>query len=75
VLASQSPAMAWVERNVRFLRGIGLVVGLLLLALFAWSWLGLGLVVGLTLLYEAVPSIVTGQWPFGGRWGSAGAQG
>jgi hypothetical protein len=65
-----SPVAAWIVRNVQFLRWIGLVVGLLLLAFFAWSWLGLALIVGLALLYEVVLSLLARQWPFGSSRGA-----
>jgi hypothetical protein len=65
--ALESPAVEWMERHLQLLRWAGLIVGLLLLVLFTWSWLGIGLIVVLTLLHEGVLSLVGGQWPFAGE--------
>ena len=41
-----------------------LIVGLIVLALTASSWLGIILTIVVVLLLEAVLSLLAGQWPF-----------
>jgi len=58
------PVTLWIARNVLFVRWIVLVVALILLALMTWSWSWLIAIIVLTLLFEAVLSLIAGQWPF-----------
>ena len=46
-----------------------LVVGLIVLALVASSWLGIILSIVVVLLLEGFLSFMTGQWPFNEREG------
>jgi hypothetical protein len=68
-----SPVTSWVANHVLAVRWGVLVVGLLVLALFSWSWLWLILIVVLVLLFQAVLSLISGQWPFAERESDEGA--
>jgi hypothetical protein len=59
-----SPVTSWIANHVLSLRWGVLVVGLLLLALVTWSWLGILLVVVVVLVLEGILSLLSGQWPF-----------
>ena len=68
-----SPVTSWVGNHVLGVRWGVLVVGLLVLALFAWSWLWIFLIVIIVLLFEAVLSLISGQWPFEEKAGDESA--
>jgi hypothetical protein len=59
-----SPVTSWVGNHVVAVRWGVLVVGLIVLALTASSWLGIILTIVVVLLLEAVLSMIAGQWPF-----------
>jgi hypothetical protein len=59
-----SPVTSWVGNHVVSVRWGVLVVGLIVLALTASSWLGIILTIVVVLLLEAVLSLIAGQWPF-----------
>ena len=59
-----SPVTSWVGNHVVAVRWGVLVVGLIVLALVASSWLGIILTVVIVLLLQGVLSLVAGQWPF-----------
>ena len=59
-----SPVTSWVGNHVLSVRWGVLVVGLIVLALTASSWLGIILTIVVVLLLEAVLSMIAGQWPF-----------
>jgi hypothetical protein len=59
-----SPVTSWIGNHVLAVRWGVLVVGLLVLVLFAWSWLWIFLIVIIVLLFQAVLSLISGQWPF-----------
>ena len=59
-----SPVTSWVGNHVLAVRWGVLVVGVILLALVTWSWLGIVLIAVIILLLEAVLSLLAGQWPF-----------
>ena len=60
----ESPVTSWVGNHVLSVRWGVLVVGLIVLALTASSWLGIILTIVVVLLLEAVLSLIAGQWPF-----------
>ena len=62
-----SPVTSWVGNHVLPVRWGVLVVGLIVLALVTSSWLGIILTVVIVLLFQAVLSLLAGQWPFGTR--------
>ena len=70
-----APVTSWVGRHVLGVRWGVLVVGLLVLALFAWSWVWIVLIVVIVLLFEAVLSLLAGQWPFADKESDEGASG
>jgi hypothetical protein len=59
-----SPVTSWIANHVLSLRWGVLIVGLLLLALVMWSWLGIVVIVVIVLLLEGILSLLAGQWPF-----------
>ena len=59
-----SPVTSWVVNHVVAVRWGVLVVGLIVLALVASSWLGIILTVVVVLLLQGVLSLIAGQWPF-----------
>jgi hypothetical protein len=59
-----SPVTAWIVNHVVGVRWGVLVVGLIVLALAASSWLGIVVTVIVVLLLEGFLSFMTGQWPF-----------
>ena len=59
-----SPVTSWVVNHVVGVRWGVLVVGLIVLALVASSWLGIILAIVVVLLLEGFLSFLTGQWPF-----------
>ena len=59
-----SPVTSWVGNHVLPVRWGVLIVGLIVLALTASSWLGIILTIVVVLLLEAVLSLIVGQWPF-----------
>jgi hypothetical protein len=59
-----SPVTSWVGNHVVAVRWGVLVVGLIVLALTASSWLGIILTIVVVLLLEGVLSLIAGQWPF-----------
>jgi len=59
-----SPVTSWIGNHVLGVRWGVLIVGLLVLALFALSWLWIFLIVIIVLLFQAVLSLLAGQWPF-----------
>ena len=63
------PVTSWIGNHVVGVRWGVLIVGLIVLALVASSWLGIILSVVVVLLLQAVLSLVTGQWPFTERAG------
>ena len=62
-----SPVTSWVARHVLGVRWAVLIVGLLLLVLLTLSWAWFIIIVVLVLLFEAVLSLIAGQWPFHDR--------
>ena len=68
-----SPVTSWIGNHVLGVRWGVLVVGLLVLALFAWSWLWIFLIVIIVLLFQAVLSLISGQWPFEEKAGDQSA--
>jgi hypothetical protein len=69
------PVTSWVARHVLSLRWAVLIIALILLALITWSWLGIVLIVLIVLLFQAVLSLVAGQWPFAGEEAGESAAG
>ena len=59
-----SPVTSWIVNHVVGVRWGVLVVGLIVLALVASSWLGIVLTIVVVLLLEGFLSFMTGQWPF-----------
>lgn len=59
-----SPVTSWVGNHVVAVRWGVLVVGLIVLALTASSWLGIILTIVVVLLLQGVLSLIGGQWPF-----------
>ena len=59
-----SPVTTWIVNHVVGVRWGVLIVGLIVLALVASSWLGIVLVIVVVLLLEGFLSFMTGQWPF-----------
>ena len=59
-----SPVTTWIVNHVVAVRWGVLVVGLIVLALVASSWLGIILTIVVVLLLEGVLSLIAGQWPF-----------
>jgi hypothetical protein len=59
-----SPVTSWIGNHVVAVRWGVLVVGLIVLALVASSWLGIILTIVIVLLLEGVLSLIAGQWPF-----------
>ena len=59
-----SPVTTWIVNHVVGVRWGVLVVGLIVLALVASSWLGIVLAIVVVLLLEGFLSFMTGQWPF-----------
>lgn len=68
-----SPVTSWIGSHVIGVRWGVLVVGLILLALVTWSWLGIFLIVIIVLLLEAALSLLAGQWPFEEKSGDESA--
>ena len=68
-----SPVTSWIGSHVVGVRWGVLVVGLILLALATWSWLGIFLIVIIVLLLEAALSLLAGQWPFEEKSGDESA--
>jgi hypothetical protein len=64
-----SPVTTWVVNHVVAVRWGIVVVGLIVLALAASSWLGIILTVLVVLLLQGFLSLVTAQWPFAERGG------
>ncbi|HEX5641133.1 MAG TPA: hypothetical protein VFZ86_02205 [Thermoleophilia bacterium] len=64
-----SPVTSWIVNHVVGVRWGVLVVGLIVLALVASSWLGIILSIVVVLLLEGFLSFMTGQWPFNEREG------
>jgi hypothetical protein len=64
-----SPVTSWVVNHVAGVRWGVLVIGLIVLALVASSWLGIILAVVVVLLLQGFLSLVAGQWPFAGPGG------
>ena len=64
-----SPVTSWVVNHVVGVRWGVLVIGLIVLALVASSWLGIILAVVVVLLLQGFLSLVAGQWPFAGPEG------
>jgi hypothetical protein len=62
-----SPVTSWVVNHVLAVRWGVVVVGLIVLALTASSWLGIIVTIVVVLLLEGVLSLITGQWPFAER--------
>jgi hypothetical protein len=62
-----SPVTSWIVNHVVGVRWGVLVVGLIVLALVASSWLGIILSIVVVLLLEGFLSFMTGQWPFNER--------
>ncbi len=67
------PVTSWIGNHVLGVRWGVLIVGLLVLALFAWSWLWIFLIVVIVLLFQAVLSLLSGQWPFAEKAGDDSA--
>ena len=59
-----SPVTSWIVNHVVGVRWGVLVVGLIVLALVASSWLGIVLAIVVVLLLQGFLSFMTGQWPF-----------
>ena len=59
-----SPVTTWIVNHAVGVRWGVLVVGLIVLALVASSWLGIVLAIVVVLLLEGFLSFMTGQWPF-----------
>ena len=59
-----SPVTSWIVNHVVAVRWGLVVVGLIVLALVASSWLGIILTVVVVLLLQGVLSLVAAQWPF-----------
>ena len=59
-----SPVTSWVVDHIVGVRWGILVVGLIVLALVASSWLGIVLSIVVVLLLEGFLSFVAAQWPF-----------
>ena len=68
-----SPVTSWIGNHVLGVRWGVLIVGLLVLVLSTWSWLWIFLIVILVLLFQAVLSLLSGQWPFEERAGDESA--
>jgi hypothetical protein len=64
-----SPVTSWVVNHVAAVRWGVVVVGLIVLALVASSWLGIILAIVVVLLLQGFLSLVAGQWPFAGPEG------
>ena len=64
-----APVTSWIGNHVLGVRWGVLIVGLLVLVLSTWSWLWIFLIVILVLLFQAVLSLLSGQWPFKERAG------
>jgi hypothetical protein len=69
-----SPVTSWIVNHVVGVRWGVLVVGLIVLALVASSWLGILLSIVVVLLLEGFLSFMTGQWPFHEREGDGSAR-
>ena len=59
-----SPVTSWIVNHIAGVRWGILVVGLIVLALVASSWLGIVLTIVVVLLLEGFLSFMAGQWPF-----------
>jgi len=59
-----SPVTSWIVNHVVAVRWGVVVVGLIVLALVASSWLGIILAIVVVLLLQGFLSLVAGQWPF-----------
>ncbi len=68
-----SPVTSWIGNHVVGVRWGILVVGLIVLALATWSWLGIFLIIIIVLLLEAALSLLAGQWPFEEKSGDESA--
>ena len=62
-----SPVTTWIVNHVGAVRWGLVVVGLIVLALVASSWLGIILTVVIVLLLQGFISLVAAQWPFAER--------
>jgi len=61
-----SPVTSWIVNHVVAVRWGVVVIGLIVLALVASSWLGIILAIVVVLLLQGFLSLVAGQWPFAG---------
>jgi len=61
-----SPVTSWILNHVLAVRWGVVVIGLIVLALVASSWLGIILAIVVVLLLQGFLSLVAGQWPFAG---------
>ena len=68
-----SPVTSWIGNHVVAVRWGMVVVGLIVLALVASSWLGIILTVVIVLLLQGVLSLIAGQWPFAEQGGDEAA--
>ncbi len=59
-----SPVTSWLVNHVVAVRWGVVVIGLIVLALVASSWLGIILAIVVVLLLQGFLSLVAGQWPF-----------
>ena len=59
-----SPVTSWILNHVVAVRWGVVVIGLIVLALVASSWLGIILAIVVVLLLQGFLSLVAGQWPF-----------
>jgi hypothetical protein len=59
-----SPVTSWIAYHVVPVRWGVLVIGLIVLALVASSWLGIIVTIVVELLLQGVLSLLAGQWPF-----------
>ena len=66
VTLPDSPVTSWIVGHLIGVRWGVLVVGLVVLALVASSWLGIIVAAVLVLLLEGLLSFISGQWPFAG---------
>jgi hypothetical protein len=64
ITVPNSPVTTWVVNHVVPVRWGLLVIGLIVLALVASSWLGIILVIVVELLLQGALSLIAAQWPF-----------
>ena len=70
VAIPDSAVVWWITEHALVVRWVVVVVGLVVLAMTASSWLGIILTIVAVLSVQSALSLVVGQWPFAGPEGS-----